>query len=300
MGMTQRTLVVDGNNILMRSVKAAENRVHLSVDLDGREVNTGPLTLFIGLLTKYLRQEGPDRVVVCWDGGRSAHRTAIYPNYKAAREERREEKDYTPFALAKEFLTLAGIHHVEITDVEADDLVAAYWHRKHNEERLIIVSGDKDFLQLLDGWTEQIRPGAPTSDAERWTRNRVRTEMGCLPEHLPLTMALAGDAGDGVPGVPGIGHKTACKFLAKHDWSLDALLDARPQHPKLEGYGDYVRRNLALVDLTRPIPGVEVAEPPKFVPTEPGSLLYGNLTEWLKRLRMEATLDRLATRALWR
>lgn len=298
MGMTRKTLLLDANNLLMRSIKAAEGRLHLAVDIGGREVNTGPLLLFVNLVSKYIRQEQPHRVVACWDGGRSAHRVGIFEHYKGARNEAGEEKDLTPFALAKEFLTLAGIHHIEMANVEADDLVAAYWHRKGNDDRLVIVSGDKDFLQLLDGWTEQIRPGAPTADAERWTCNRVRTEMGCKPEHIPFVMALTGDSSDGVPGIPGFGPKTACKFLSKYDWDLEKLLAAR--EAKLAFQADAVRRNLALVDLRTPIPGVKVPEPPRFEPTGPGTILYESLLEWLERLRMESVQNRLASHALWR
>lgn len=301
MGMTQRTLVIDGNNLAMRSIKAAEHRLHLSVEIDGEEVNTGPLLLFANLVSKYVRQEGPDRVVVCWDGGRSAHRVGIYEHYKAARNERSEGEDegkLTTFGLAKEFLTLSGIHHVEMDGVEADDLVAAYWHRKHNEERLTIVSGDKDFLQLLDGWTEQLRPGAPTPEQERWTSNRVRSEMGCKPEHIPLVMALTGDAGDGVPGIPGFGTKTAVKFLAKYDWDLQKMLDAGEK--KLAFQSVAVHRNLRLVDLRTPIEGIEVPEPPRFEPTVPSSVLYEGLLEWLGLFHLDSVTHRLTTNTLWK
>jgi DNA polymerase-1 len=298
-GMTRRTLLLDGNNLLVRSIKASERGLHLSTVVDDEEVNTAPLLLFINLVSKYVRQERPDFLAVCWDGGRSTHRMSIFEHYKASRSEPidpAEQKDHTPFVLAKEFLTLAGLHHIEEPGVEADDLVAAYCHRKGNDDRVVIVSGDKDFLQLLDGWTEQIRPGA--GDNERWTSNRVRSDMGCKPEHIPLVMALTGDPGDGVPGIPGFGTKTACKFLARYDWSLDALLEAG--EAKLAFRADEVRRNLRLVDLRTPIPGIEVPPAPRFDPTEPSSLLYQELLDWLRRYRMESVVDRLTTNSLWR
>lgn len=292
------TLILDANNLAMRAIKASEGRLHLAVEVDGREVNTGPLLLFVNLVSKYVRQVQPDRAVACWDGGRSAHRVRIFEHYKGARHEAGEEKDLTPFAMCKEFLTLSGIHHIEMANIEADDLVASYWHRRGNDDRLTIVSGDKDFLQLLDGRTEQLRPGAPTPEAERWNCARVRTEMGCEPKHIPYVMALTGDAGDGVPGIPGFGTKTACKYLTKYDWDLDALLEA--EEPKLALQSDAVRRNLALVDLRTPIPGISVPEPPRFDPTTPGSVLYESLLEWLGMLRMESVQHRLSGNTLWR
>lgn len=295
-----RTLVVDGSNILMRSIKAAEGRMHLSVDHEGIEVNTGPLLLFVNLISKYVRQVRPDRAVVCWDGGRSSRRTAIYADYKAARNDAGEERDLTPFAMAKEFLSLAGFHLMEMPGEEADDLVAAYWHRRTAEHPVTIVSGDKDFLQLLGPLADQIRPGGSgaTPESERWTHDRVVEEMGCRPEHIPSLMALTGDSGDGVPGIPGFGAKTACKFLAKYDWSLSALLAAG--EARLDGQEEAVLRNYALVDLRTPVPGVEVDDLPDFTPTAPSSLLYDDLGRWLDSLGMQSVRDRLATHTLWR
>lgn len=292
-------LVVDGNNLLMRSIKAAEGRMHLSVERDAEEVNTAPLLLFINMLSKYVRRVRPDRMVVCWDGGLSAHRVAIYPEYKSARRERGEEKDLTPFALAKQFLTLAGIQHVEMVDVEADDLVAGYVRDRPVGTEVVILSADKDFLQLLGTSVTQIRPGGgPTPESEVWTGERVKDEMGCFPYEVPSIMALTGDSGDGVPGIPGFGVKTAVKFLDKYQWSLERLLTSG--EAKIAGHEDAIRRNHALVDLTRPIPGVMMPMAPRFEPTDPSSLLYRDLADWLDRFAMDSIKSRVLTNTLWR
>lgn len=295
-GLTRKSLVVDGNNLLVRSVFAARaNRANLTSD-DG--VPTAALLIFTNMLSKYVRQVGPDNMVVCWDGGKSTHRVAIFDGYKAARADKPEvEEADKPFGQAKEFLTLAGIHHVEQPGVEADDLIAAYWRGKASSERMVILSGDKDFLQLLDGWTEQIRPGGGVD--ERWTTNRARSELQCKPEHLALVMALTGDTSDNVPGVPGFGHKTACKVLAKHDWSLDSLLDCTA-HPKLLGQRAAVERNLALVDLRTPLPGVHVPPVPRFTPTVNTSVAYHPLEQFLRRYQLASVLSRLAVGTLWK
>lgn len=292
-GIVKKTLVVDGNNILIRSVFAMRHAAPLSAD----GVPTGALHTFIFMLSRYIRQEKPDAVVVCWDGGRSSHRAALYAGYKAQREERPDEEDpERPFGQAKEFLTLAGIHHVEHPGVEADDLIAAYWRGKHSAERVVILSSDKDFLQLLDGWTEQIRPG--TGVDERWTTNRVRTEMGCKPEQIPLVMALTGDESDGIPGVRGFGTKTAVKTLAEHNWDLEDVI-ANGRSIRLVGQGDVIRRNLALVDLRNPIEGISVPPAPKFAPTGVTSITWSMLEQYLNRYRLAAVHDRLRNGTLW-
>jgi len=291
--LTRRTLIVDGNNILIRAIFAMQGH-ELSVD----GVPTGAMNTFISMLAKYVRQEKPDNLVVCWDGGRSEKRTALYADYKAQRKDRDEEEDATrPFSQVKEFLTLAGVHHVEMPGVEADDLIAAYWRNKHSSERVVILSADKDFLQLLDGWTEQIRPG--TGVDERWTSSRVRQELGCRPEHLPAVMALVGDVADNVPGIRGFGHKTACKHLAAVDWDLERLI-AETQHIRLVGRGEEIRRNLALVDLRHNQVDVEVATgAPRFSPTTVASAAFPMLDRFLDHYQLAGVRSKILAGTLW-
>ncbi|MDX1407861.1 MAG: 5'-3' exonuclease H3TH domain-containing protein, partial [Saprospiraceae bacterium] len=250
-----RTLIVDGTNLLVRAVHAAERMPKkLSVIIDGHFYSTGPVYLFINSLSSYVRQVEPDRMMVCWDGGRSKHRLGIDPDYKADRPEREDDvQEQLSFRLAKEFLDLNGIAWSEESGVEADDLVAAYVRSagqflETSDDKIVILSGDKDFLQLVGRYVYQIRPGVKP---EIWDEDVVRDKMGCSPKFIPYLMALTGDKGDGVPGVKGIGPKTALKLLKKHEWSFDNVLT----DPKLEGKQADARRSYALVDLRTPIYG---------------------------------------------
>lgn len=292
MGMSRKTLLVDGNNILVRSIRAMER-----VELSANGVPTAAVNTFIRTLTYWVRNEAPDRMLVCWDGGRSTYRSEIWPQYKAQRVHVDHDTPEGPFALAKEFLSVANIRHIEHHGVEADDLIATYWSGRLNDERLVILSADKDFLQLLDGWTEQVRPG--TGVDERWTANRVRTEMKCKPEHLPYAMALAGDNGDGIPGLAGVGHKTACKLLAQQDWSLDRLLE-KTTNAKLVGRREEVMRNLKLVNLRQPIPGVQVSLAPHFEPTDIGGILSTDFLAFVDRYQLRWVRERFLENSLWK
>lgn len=255
---------------------------------------TGGLHIFIRMLSRYVREVDPYSVVVCWDGGRSAARSKLYPGYKAARSEH-HESSRSQFSLIKEFLALANIYHVEVPGVEGDDLVAAYWKRKASDERVVILSGDKDFLQLLDGWTEQIRPAGGRDEDERWTTNRVRTEMKCQPQHLPYYMALVGDTTDGIPGVAGYGPKKALAALAKYQWDFEAMLAGEP---KLFNSRDEARVFLQLVSL-REI-DILVPEPPKFEPTDLTNMMADELRSFFDRYRLAATKTRWIEGTLWR
>lgn len=284
------TLLVDGNNILVRAVKATE-RVPLSAD----GVPTAALLVFVNTLSRHVREEKPDRLVVCWDGGRSAYRTGLYPAYKANRAERSEEEDARrPFGLVKEFLTLSGIHHIERIGWEADDLIACYWAALGGS--IVILSSDKDLMQLIEPGCVQVRVSSqPPSD--RWDYDRVVQEVGCDPEDLPKVMAYTGDIGDNVPGVPGIGPKKAVKRLQEADWDFEKSLEGLTEEQAAAA-----RLSLSLVDL-RNLPyereGLLVNHPPPFRPTEPGMLTFGELAAFLDRYALESVRSRILSGELW-
>jgi 5'-3' exonuclease len=268
-----------------------------SLSADG--VNTGPLMVFINTLSRHVREEDPDRLVVCWDGGRSAFRVALYPEYKANRlqapDPEFDERKRGTFALAREFLALSGIHQIDRPGFEADDLISWYVHHRPAGERAVILSSDKDFLQLLCDEVEQVRLSSGGADTDRWTVQRVREEHGCEPEHLALAMALAGDISDGVPGVPRFGMKTALKNLAKSGWSLDAV-----EHPAVREHWGQVQVALRLVDLRTPPEGLALPELPMFEPTDPSSAMYEGLLSFLTRYRLESVRQRLYVGGLWK
>ncbi len=288
MGDLDVTLLVDGNNLLVRAICAMER-----IPLSEGGVSTGPLLVFVNMLSRYIKETEPDYVVVAWDGGRSTHRTAIFPDYKISRGDHDDSRD-AHFALAKEFLSLCNIHHVRVDGVEADDLIAAFCQKLRGLK--VILSGDKDFLQLLDENTTQIRP---TGGEELWTHFRVEEELGCKPEKLPLVMALTGDSSDGVPGVPRVGPKTACKLLKKYDWNMALLLNA--DEPILRGHRELVVRNIQLVDLLSPVTWtLPAVQPPRFAPTDPSGILLRELLEFFARYKLNSIRDRFIAGQLWK
>lgn len=301
-----RSLIVDGTNLVMRSVKAGEAthpsgklKVHLSFEIEGEEVTTTGPFLFINTLARYVREVEPDRMVVCWDGGRSKYRSAIYPEYKGERKERVGEDDTSyAFHLSKQFLSLNGIHHVEVPETEADDLVAAYARAERDRgNEVVILSGDKDFLQLLAPNVTQIRPGVKP---EHWTVDDVIERIGCHPNVLPLVMALTGDKVDGVPGIPGFGNKTAIKYGEKYNWNWAALIDAAEsgEDKKIAGKQDDILRNLALVNLRLVIDrDLEGGFVPEFgVHPETAH----EVVEWLGLYGFDSILNRFRAGTLWR
>ena len=290
-------LLVDANNVAMRSLHAMA-RSGLSAD----GVATGPLLAFVNAVSKHIREEQPDRVAVCWDGGRSDYRVDLDEGYKAHRlsmDPEQEDIKGSVFALAKEFCSVAGLFHIERPGVEADDLIAQYWHEHRPlDEKVVILSSDKDFLQLLvPGQVEQVRLSSSGTPTDRWTAERVQQEMGCRPRDIPLAMALAGDVSDNVIGVPRFGMKTAIKTLGKYDWDLECALE---QDPRLVEHAERARLNLKLVNLRDGFSGATLPALPLFHPTAPGGVLWPLLLSFLSKYQMKSVQTRLYEGTLWK
>lgn len=292
--MTKLLMLVDGNNLLMRCIKAMEySGLH-----SNQNWQTGPLTAFVAALGRFTREHRPDSLVICWDHGPSERRMRLYPAYKAARPVRdpeAEERKEAAFGMTKEFLRHTRIQQVSVKGFEADDVVAAYWHRFSPIREVLIVSGDKDFFQLLDAGTRQLRPDG-AGGYQLWDAATVEAKYGCRPDRLPEYMALVGDQVDGVPGVRGIGPKKALKALEAADWNLTdvAVLDEG------DNYAMAVL-SFALVDLRDPsahpdIPGLKPFDP--IDPSERGACL--ELITFLRALGMETILNRFYTGTLWK
>lgn len=267
--------------------------------LSAGEVPTGPLVAFIGTLSRHIREEKPDKVVVCWDGGKSAMRLAIDPDYKGHRNPSPEFEDFkdSAYDLMKRFLSLANIHHVRQQGHEADDIIAYYWrHNRPLAEKIVILSSDKDFLQLLvSGEVEQVRLGSHDTPTDRWTYERLQEEIGATGRKYMEALAISGDTSDNVPGVPRFGMKTAIKTLAKYP-NLDIAIHC---DERLTPHKERIEKNIRLVDLTGLGSGLELPPLPPFQPTQPGDLLFGDLLSFLTRYEMDRVKDSLYRGALW-
>lgn len=254
------------------------------------DIPTGALHTCIITLASYIKRIQPDRVMVCWDSGGPSWREEVFPEYKAERTHAVAPGNYITQVIL--FLDLAGVPQAALARKEADDLIAAYWNLIGPHENHIL-SGDKDFYQLLDPWTTIWHPG----DKEPWTQVRFEDEFGFAPRNMRLIQALMGDKIDGIPGVPGVGMKTAAKIL-------DSVHANEQQLIRMEAFGKIkipagiVQRNLSLVDLTKvSLMGLPTLQP--FSPTTPSGHGWGELVAFLDRLELNVVKGRLMAGRLW-
>lgn len=299
--LAQHFVLLDGNNLAMRSFHAAKGRLSAYDTARGETVETGSLHLFVISLSKWLRQFKPTHFVVCWDGGRSQHRERIYPEYKSARKKKNlsPEVPHAPaFALIGEFLMLCGIEQWFRPGVEADDLIAA-GHRvtrqTYPESLITIMSSDKDLLQLLDDYTQQLRFSSYGTETDMWTRQRVIKDLGYTPEQVPLMMALTGDRGDGIPGADKIGPVRALKMLSAHDWDLTKIANSLPD-------GDMVKISYQLVNLLGEL-CCDVEPVPEYGPlarfSKNSTVRLEKLTDFCARYRLAKLWEGVVDGSLW-
>jgi 5'-3' exonuclease len=184
---------------------------------------------FTRFVLEVLEKHQPRRMVFAFDAAlESNFRNAIYPAYKANRDPAPPELK-RQFAWCQQVCRALGFPVLSDERYEADDLIGSALHALRRAGlRSVLVSGDKDLAQLLDGDDEQW----DYARSERWNVHGVKARYGIHAHQVADYLGLTGDAIDNIPGVPGIGAKTAASLL-EHFGSLDAILERVAEIPYL-------------------------------------------------------------------
>ncbi len=223
---------------------------------------------FTAMLINVLRDERPTHVAVAFDRSEPTFRHEQYVEYKANRKE--TPTDFKgQLSLIFEVLDALGVPRLSLAGYEADDLIATLATQAADSGMsVLIVTGDRDALQLVSDDVTVLMTRRGISDMTRFTPSAVTEKYGLTPAQYPDFAALRGDPSDNLPGIPGVGEKTAAKWVAEYG-SLDVLVD---KVDKVKGRaGDNLRehlgsvlRNRRLTELTRTVP-LDVG-PPALVP----------------------------------
>lgn len=178
------------------------------------------------MLLRVLREKKPAYMAAVWDVKGKNFRHELYPDYKANRSPMPEEIGLQ-LPHVKEIMSAMGISQLELEGYEADDVIASIVNDLQGQADILIISGDKDFTQLL---SPHVAIWDPMKD-EYLTMESVRNELGIEPKIFTDVLALAGDSADNIPGVPGIGMKTALDLMRRYA-GLDNMfqkIDELPQ-----------------------------------------------------------------------
>ena len=206
----EKLIVIDGNSLANRAFYA------IPILSNSKGVITNAVYGFTNMLMRLLRQEQPDYVAVAFDVSRKVFRHEQYADYKAQRkgmpEELRGQMD-----LIKEVLRAMNIAIYELSGYEGDDVIGTMvrW-AEQREISSIIVTGDKDSLQLISEHTSVYLTKKGISELGRYDYAAFTEEYGLVPDQIRDLKGLMGDASDNIPGVPGVGEKTALKLLHQY------------------------------------------------------------------------------------
>lgn len=244
-----KLFLIDGSSYLFRAYYAIR---HLS---NSRGFPTNAIFGFTQMLLKVLKEYQPNYLAVIFDSKAPTFRSEVYKEYKANRPSMPDGL-VPQIPYVKKIVEGYRIALLERDGYEADDLLGTIAKEMESEVDVVIVTGDKDILQLVNDHIQVY----DTMKEKRFGVKEVIERLGVSPEQVVEVMGLAGDAIDNIPGVPGIGEKTAIQLIKTYG-SIENLLfhveeiSQKKLKENLIAYRDLARlsRQLALIRTDVPV-----------------------------------------------
>ncbi len=213
-----KIVLIDGNSIANRAFYA------LPPLTNAAGMQTNAVYGFTTMLLRLLEEEQPTHFLVAFDAGKATFRHKEYKEYKGHRMKTPPELS-EQFPLLRELLDGLSISRFELEGYEADDIIGTVSRLAESEQwQVLIVSGDKDMLQLA---SDQVTIGLTRkgiSEMDRYTPAVIQEQYGLNPLQIIDMKGLMGDSSDNIPGIPGVGEKTALKLLHEYG-SVEEVLD---------------------------------------------------------------------------
>lgn len=192
--------------------------------INSKGMNTSAIYGFVTSLMRILEDEKPEHIAVVFDTKEPTFRHKMYEPYKATRDKMPEDMG-AQLGLLKDVVRAFNVPVVELPGYEADDIIGTLAKRAEKEGVLTyMVTGDKDFMQLISPLIKILKPGKGGGDPEVVDEKGVLDKFGVEPEKVIDVLGLIGDSSDNVPGVKGIGEKTAIPLIQQYG-SMEALYD---------------------------------------------------------------------------
>lgn len=211
-------MIIDGNSLIHRAFYA----LPLLTTKDG--IYTNGVYGFLTMLYKIKENYNIDYIGVAFDKKGPTFRHEAFELYKGTRQSTPNELTLQ-FPIIKEILSIMNIAQLELDGYEADDIAGTL--SKFGEENgleIILVTGDRDYLQLASDKTKVLITKKGITDLVEYDENKFIEEYGITPQQFIDLKGLMGDKSDNIPGVPGIGEKTGVKLL-KEFGTIENLYD---------------------------------------------------------------------------
>lgn len=204
-------MIIDGSAIVHRAYHA------MPAFTTSRGVATGAVSGFFSMLLKLIQELKPLHLAVAFDRPKPTFRQQMYVGYQAQRP--KMESDLSDqFGAIIDILHKAKIAEYAVDGFEADDVIGTLSAKFEvaPDRETIIVTGDRDILQLSDDNTKVLMPIKGISEVKIMSPAEIREKYGVNPAQIVDLKGLTGDASDNYPGVPGIGPKTAANLIAEY------------------------------------------------------------------------------------
>lgn len=251
----ERVILIDGNSLLFRAYFAMRPMVTSS------GIHTQGIFAFINMLNKIINDYSPDYIAVAFDMKEKTFRHDIYSEYKAGRLQ-------TPIELLAEIplthkvLEAMNIKILEMPKFEADDLIGTAAKRASKAGfETIVISGDKDELQLVDENTKVLINKKGMSEFDLYDVDAMKARYNLTPVQFIDLKGLMGDKSDNIPGIPGVGEKKGIALLEQYG-SVEGVLEHSDEIPgKL---GETVRDNKEQAELSKYLATINTEAPIDF------------------------------------
>ncbi|MFS0781453.1 5'-3' exonuclease H3TH domain-containing protein [Bacillus sp. 1P06AnD] len=249
-------MIVDGMALLFRAFYATGMSGQFMINSKG--VPTNGVQGLLKHLLLAADEFSPDYLAVCWDMGSQTFRTEMFQDYKANRSKPPVEM-IPQFDLAKEAVAAFDIPNLGIVGYEADDCIGTLARQQSESFQVSILTGDQDFLQLIDEQISVILLKKGYGNYEVHNEHSFFEWKGIKPTQMIDLKGMMGDSADNYPGVKGIGEKTAIKLLQQFD-TVEGILEnlhtlTKAQRAKFEASLDmlHLSRELAAIKCDIPL-----------------------------------------------
>ncbi|MCL5771698.1 MAG: DNA polymerase I [Actinobacteria bacterium] len=209
--MKNKIILIDGNNIAYRAFYALPQTIATT---DGTITNAvyGFTTMVLKLIDEYK----PDYIIAAFDSKTPTFRHELFKEYKAQRMKMPEDL-ISQLPLIKEVLETINIKCIDVEGYEADDIIATLANKLTNDfNEILIVSGDKDILQLVNDKIKVMALKRGITDTVTYDAQGVIEKLGVTPDKIKDLLALTGDSSDNIPGIKGIGPKSALELVKEY------------------------------------------------------------------------------------
>jgi len=247
-----KLIIIDGNSIANRAFYA------LPLLSNSSGLHTNAVFGFTTMLLKLIEEEKPTHFLVAFDAGKITFRHKEYTEYKGGRAKTPPELS-EQFPLIKELLKAFQIPQFELSGYEADDIIGTLTRIADEKgENVLLVSGDKDMLQLASEHVTVAITRKGITEVERYQPAEIQEKYGITPNQIIDLKGLMGDTSDNIPGIPGVGEKTALKLLHEYG-SVEKVLDNAANlkgkmKEKVEEHAQDARMSKELATIFREVP----------------------------------------------